>query len=156
MYQQQLPKIEDVVQFQILVAQFSLVSWPLFAIREDDFWTISGPSLIHRAPPGWDNPAGILHWWPCVPCAPLAELPILSTYGEFSVWSCFDHTPIMERVWSDPLPTLQVAMATARALYKNVGCRWPGSLNFLNGRAHVCQYIDARIRQGPLNFLAIS
>ena len=30
---------------------------------------------------------------------------------------------------------------TARALYKNVGRRWPGSLNFLTERVHVFQYV---------------
>ena len=34
----------------------------------------------------------------------------------------------------------------ARALYKNVGCRWPGSLNFLSERPYVCQYKCTIIR----------
>ena len=52
---------------------------------------------------------------------------------------------------------IQLFRFTARALYKNVGCRWPGSLNFLLERPHVCQYICTIIRvRAPFNFLAIS
>ena len=37
--------------------------------------------------------------------------------------------------------TRHVLPSTARALYKNVGCWWPGSLKFLSERPHVSQYI---------------
>ena len=43
---------------------------------------------------------------------------------------------------------------TARALYKNVGCRWPGSLNFLPERPYVCQYICTIIRLRVAQFLS--
>ena len=36
---------------------------------------------------------------------------------------------------------IYIYIHTARALCKNVGCRWPGSLNFLSERPHVCRYI---------------
>ena len=41
-----------------------------------------------------------------------------------------------------------------RALYKNVGCRWPGSLKFLIEKAHVCHYIYGVVRSRVPQFLS--
>ena len=42
--------------------------------------------------------------------------------------------------------------SVARALYKNVGCRWPASLNFLSERPHVYMsvYMYNYSAEGPL------
>ena len=50
-----------------------------------------------------------------------------------------------------------VVWYTGRALYKNVGCRWLGSLNFVTERAHVFQYVCVfnLISRRSLNFLAM-
>ena len=61
--------------------------------------------------------------------------------------------------WKAVLSVLdwQCLINTTRALYKNVDCRWPGSLNFLTERAHVFQYVCAinrpRVPQFLSNFL---
>ena len=45
---------------------------------------------------------------------------------------------------------------TARALYKNVGCRWPGpSIFYRKGPMYVSIYVQL-FGRGSLNFLAIS